>query len=195
MEENTTVSNEEEVDVNANSASTNANSTTSSNEELEALKAELEKAKAETARFKSSVDKLTKEAAEKKREERAKMTEEEKRKAEQEEEYIRLKEKAESDAKELNHLKAVTAYKDINSDDIEKIIDAVNDKDHNAIAAMIEKIVEKTVREKEAEWKKSRPSAFIGDGSFPSMTKEEIRAIKDPLERQQKIAENINLFS
>lgn len=166
----------------------------SSNEEMEALKEELAKAQAETARFKASVDKLAKEAAEKKREERAKMTEDEKRKAEQEEEYARLKEKAEQDAKELNHLKAVTAYKGVEEDVVEKLIDAINDRDHNAIASTIDKIVEKAIKEKEAEWKKSRPAAIMGDGSFPTMTKEEIMAIKDPTERQRKIAENINLF-
>lgn len=166
-----------------------------SNEEMEALKEELAKAQAETARFKASIDKLTKEAAEKKREERAKMTEEEKRKAEQEEEYIRLKEKAEQDARELNHLKAVTAYKGVEEEVVEKLIDAINDKDHTAISATIDKIVEKAIKEKEAEWKKSRPAAIMGDGSFPTMTKAEIMAIKDPIERQRRIAENINLFS
>ena len=182
MDENTNVTNEAEVEE------------VTSNEEVEALKAELEKQKAETERFKASVNKLTKEAADRKREERAKMSEDEKRKADQEEEFNRLKEQAEADAKELNHLKAVTAYKGIDEEVVEKLIDAVSDKDHNAIAAIIDKVVEKAVKDKEAEWKKSRPAAFIGDGSFPTMTKDEIMAIKDPIERQKKIAENISLF-
>ena len=166
-----------------------------SNEEMEALKAELEKERAEKERFKKSVDKLTKEAAEKNRADRAKMTEEEKRKADQEEEYNRLKEQAEADAKELNHLKAVTAYKSLDEEMVEKLIDAISDRDHSAIATMIDKIVEKAVKEKETEWKKSRPAAIMGDGSFPTMTKEQIMAIKDPIERQKRIAENISLFS
>lgn len=182
MDENTNVTNEAVVEE------------VTSNEEVEALKAELEKQKAETERFKASVNKLTKEAADRKREERAKMSEDEKRKADQEEEFNRLKEQAEADAKELNHLKAVTAYKGIDEEVVEKLIDAVSDKDHNAIAAIIDKVVEKAVKDKEAEWKKSRPAAFIGDGSFPTMTKDEIMAIKDPIERQKKIAENISLF-
>jgi len=181
MDENTNVTNEAEVEV-------------TSNEEVEALKAELERQKAETERFKASVNKLTKEAADRKREERAKMSEDEKRKADQEEEFNRLKEQAEADAKELNHLKAVTAYKGIDEEVVEKLIDAISDKDHSAISALIDKIVEKAVKDKEAEWKKSRPAAFVGDGSFPTMTKDEIMAIKDPIERQKKIAENISLF-
>ena len=165
------------------------------NEEVEALKAELERQKAETERFKASVNKLTKEAADKKREERAKMGEEERRKAEQEEEYIRLKEQAEADAKELNHLKAVTAYKGITEDVVEKLIDAISDKDHVAIAALINGEVEKAVKEKEAEWKRSRPGAFIGIGNAPTMTKEEILAITDPEEQAREIARHPELFS
>lgn len=180
--ENAIATNEAEVD-------------TTSNEEVETLKAELDKARAEAERFKKSVDKLTKEAADKKREERAKMSEDEKRKADQEEEFNRLREQAEADARELNHLKAVTAYKGIEEETVEKLIDAISDKDHSAISAIIDKVVEKAVKDKEAEWKKSRPAAHIGDGSFPSMTKAEIMAITDPVERQKKIAENINLFT
>ena len=153
------------------------------------------KAEADAERFKKSVDKLTKEAADKKREERAKMSEDEKRKADQEEEFNRLREQAEADARELNHLKAVTAYKGIEEETVEKLIDAISDKDHSAISAIIDKVVEKAVKDKEAEWKKSRPAAHIGDGSFPSMTKAEIMAITDPVERQKKIAENITLFT
>lgn len=165
-----------------------------SNEELETLRAELEKSKAESARFKSAIDKLTKEAAEKKREERAKMSAEEQARAERDEEYTRLKEKAEADAKELNHLKAVTAYKSIESEIVEKLIGAIDDKDHNAIAGYINKIVEKAIKEKEAEWKKSRPDAVVGNGAFPTMTKEQIMAIPDEEEMIRQIALHKELF-
>lgn len=162
--------------------------------DVEGLKAEKEKLEADLKRYKASIDKLTKEAAEKKREERAKMTEEEKAKAEREEEYTRLKEKAEADAKELNHLKAVNAYKGIEDEIVEKLIEAVDDKDHAAIAALVEKVVEKTIKEKEAEWKKSRPGYAVGNGGFPTMTKEQILAIKDDEERIRQIALNKDLF-
>jgi signal recognition particle GTPase len=153
-------------------------------------------AEADAKRFKASLDKLMKEAAEKKREERAKMSEEEKRKADQEEEYNRLKEKAEADAKELNHLRAITAYKEIDdADTIEKLIDAIADVDHPAIMKIIADIKDKAIKEKEAEWKKSRPAGFVGSGSYPSKTKEEIMAITDPVERQKAIAANLELFN
>ena len=165
------------------------------NEEVEALKAELEAERAEKERFKASVNKLTKEAADRKREERAKMGEEERIKAEREDEFNRLKEQAEADARELNYLKAKTAYKGIDDETVEKLVKSVNENDHTSVAAMIDRIVDKAVKTKEAEWKKSRPGAIVGDGSFPSMTKEEIMAVQDIDERRKLIAENINLFS
>ena len=163
--------------------------------DIEALKAENEQNAALLKKYKASIDKLTKEAAEKKREERARMTEEERVKAEKDEEYERLKAQAEQDAAELNYLKAVNAYKNYEEETVKKLVECVNDKDHKAIADLIDKIVEKAIKEKEAEWIKSRPSAAVGNGSFPTMTKEQIMAIKDPIERQKKIAENLSLFN
>ena len=174
---------------------TNETTVETSNEDVEVLKAELEKQRAETERFKASVNKLTKEAAERKRADLAKLSEDERRKAEQEEEFARLKEQAEADARELNYLKAKTAYKNIDDDTVEKLVKSVNENDHTSVAAMIDRIVDKAVKTKEAEWKKSRPGAIVGDGSFPSMTKEEIMAVQDIDERRKLIAENINLFS
>lgn len=165
------------------------------NEEVEALKAELEAERAEKERFKASVDKLTKAEAERKRNERAKMSEEERIKEEREDELKRLKEQAEADAKELNYLKAKTAYKNIDDETVEKLVKSVNENDHTSVSAIIDRIVDKAVKTKEAEWKKSRPGAIVGDGSFPSMTKEEIMAVQDIDERRKLIAENINLFS
>lgn len=163
--------------------------------DIDALKAENEQKDAMLKKYKASIDKLTKEAAERKREERAKMTEEEKVRAEQAEEFERLKAQAEADAAELNYLKAVNAYKGYDEETVKKIVECVNDKDHKAINDLINKIVEAKVKEKETEWLKSRPAAAVGNGSYPTMTKEEIFAIKDPVERQKKIAENIKLFT
>lgn len=168
--------------------------------DLEARLAEAEeraaKAEADRDRFKKSVDKLTSEVAERNRKDRAKLSEEERVAAERQEEYERLKEKAEADARELNHLKAVSAYKGISEDKVvEKLIEAISDSDHAAIAKIISDECEKAVKAKEAEWKVNRPAGYVGSGSYPSKTKEEIKAIKDPLERQRAIAENIELFS
>lgn len=173
---------------------------TESGNDLEARLAEAEeraaKAEADANRFKASIDKLTKEAAEKKRAERAKMTEEERITQERAEEFERLKEKAEADAKELNHLKAVSAYKNISEEKVvEKLIDAIADSDHVAISKIISDECEKAVKAKEAEWKVNRPAGFVGSGSYPSKTKEEIMAITDPVERQKAIAANLELFN
>ena len=55
-------------------------------------------------------------------------------------------------------------------------------------------LVENQIKEKEAEWIKSRPAATVGNGSFPTMTKEQIMAITDRDERMRAIAQNQNLF-
>ena len=179
---------------------TNVDAQGDANSDLEARLAEAEeraaKAEAERERFKKSVDTLSKEISDRKKADKAKMTEDERQKAEREEEYERLKEQAEADAKELNHLKAVSAYKDIQDEKVvENLIEAVSDKDHAAIAKIISDECDKAVKAKEAEWKISRPAGFVGSGSYPAKTKEEIMAIADPVERQRAIAENIILFS
>ena len=184
---------------NENTQTTETNVETQAGNDVEARLAELEeralKAEADRDRFKKSVDKLTKEASERTKAERAKMSEEERVAQERQEEYERLKEQAEADARELNHLKAVSAYKAISDEKVvEKLIDAISDSDHAAIAKIISDECDKAVKAKEAEWKVSRPAGFVGSGSYPAKTKEEIMAIKDPIERQRAIAENINLF-
>lgn len=184
---------------NENTQALETNLETQGNSDLEARLAEAEeraaKAEADRDRFKKSVDNLSKEISDKKKAERAKMTEDERLKEEREEEYARLKEKAEADAKELNHLKAVSAYKDFSDEKVvEKLIDAIADSDHAAIAKIISDECEKAIKAKEAEWKVNRPAGFVGSGSYPSKTKEEIMAIIDPVERQKAIAENISLF-
>lgn len=169
------------------------------NNELEAKLAEAEaraaKAEADVTRFKASIDKLTKEAAEKKREERAKLSEDERIAAEREEEFAKLREKAEADAKELNHLKAVSAYKDISDNKtVEDLIEAIANQDHASIMQIISDECDKAVKAKEAEWKTSRPSGYVGSGSYPRKTKEEIYAITDPEEMAREIARNKDLF-
>lgn len=161
-------------------------------------KAEYDELNAKLSQYKKSIDKLTKEAAEKKREERARMTEEERVKAEQTEEQERLKAENEQISTELNYLKAVNAYKNYEEETVKKLVECINDKDHKAIADLIDKIVEKAIKEKEAEWKKSRPDAVIGDGSYPTMTQEQARAklseITDPEAREKFIQQYYELL-
>lgn len=153
------------------------------------------KAEADAERFKKSIDKLTKEAADRKHAELAKLPEVERKAAEAEEELAKLKEKAEADAKELNHLKAVAAYKDVADEaTVERLIDCVAAGDHTEISKVISEIRNKAIKEKEAEWKTSRPAGYVGSGSYPTKTKEEILAIKDDDERVRQMAAHIELF-
>ena len=153
---------------------------------VEELMAQLAQANAERDRFKSANDKLSKSEAEMKRQLRARQSAEE-QEAEALAEAQRIAdEERESMRKELNHIKAVNAYKNVSEKSVEKLIDAVSDADHNAIAQIIEAEVKQAVRLAEAEWLKSRPQ--IGGGSYTGMTKEQIMAISDREERLKAIA-------
>lgn len=178
---------------------TQATETQETTNDLESKLAEAEaraaKAEADAKRFKASVDKLTHEAAEKKRAEISKLPEMERIAAERAEELEKLKAKAEADAKELSHLKALSAYKDITDEKtVERLIDCVTAGDHAEIGKVIAEIREKAVKEKEAEWKTSRPAGFVGSGSYPTKTKEEILAIADDEERILEMARHKELF-
>lgn len=172
---------------------------TTSTADLESKLAEAEaraiKAEAEAKRFKASVDKLTHEAAEKRHSEMSKLPEVERRAAEQAEELEKLKAKAEADAKELNYLKAISAYKNVADEKaVERLIDCVAAGDHSEISKVISDIVDKAIKAKEAEWKLSRPAGYVGSGSYPTKTKEEILAIKDDEERIREMARHKDLF-
>ena len=96
--------------------------------------------------------------------------------------------------KELNHMKAVSAYKSLSTEKaVENLIDAISDGDHNAVAALIENEVKSAVAKAEAEWKKSRPRVNVG-GSYTGMTKDQIMQIEDRAERRKAIAMNQELF-
>lgn len=160
---------------------------------VQELMAQLAQANAERDKFKNANDKLSKEAAETKRQLRAKQTEEE-RKAEELAEAKRLRDdEFETVKAELNHIRAVNAYKAIAEEkEVEKLIDAVSDADHNAIAAIIENQCKKAVAEAEAKWLKDRPN--VNTGMYSSMSREQIMAIPDDAERIRAIAMNQTLF-
>ena len=163
-------------------------------EQLKQANEDRDNAIADKDKYKASNDKLSKELAEKKRAERAKMTAEE-QEAEAKAEADRLREEElENLRKEVNHSKAVSAYKSIQNEKVvETLIEAVSDNDHNAIAAIIENEKKAAVKEAQAEWLKSRPQANAG--AYSSMTKEQIMAIPDRNERIRAIAQNQHLFS
>lgn len=160
---------------------------------IEELTAQLASAKADADRYKAANDKLSKESADYKRQLRAKQTEEEVE-AEKRAEAQRIRdEEYEAVKAENSRMKAMNAYKAISEEKtVEALISAVSDADHNAIAKIIAQQCEKAVAEAEATWLKNRPS--VQNGQHSSMTKEEIMNIKDPVERQRKIAENMKLF-
>ena len=65
----------------------------------------------------------------------------------------------------------------------------------DALADIQRQHTQALIKEKEAEWKASRPRVNVGDDDSSSMTKEEILAIKDRDERQKEIAKHLNLFT
>lgn len=160
---------------------------------VEELMAQLATAKADAEKYKSANDKLSKSEAEMKRQLRAKMSADEQEAEAQAEAQRLADEERESMRKELNHIKAVNAYKNIESEKtVESLIDAVSEADHNAIAQIIENEKKQAVKIAEAEWLKSRPQ--VGGNAYSSMTREQIMNIADWEERMRAIAQNQHLF-
>ena len=161
---------------------------------VDELVAKLAAAEAEKLKLKNANDKLSREAADSKRALRAKQTAEERESEEKAEAERQRQEELDNVKNELNHIKAVSAYKAFSDEKtIEQMIEAVSEQDHAAIAAILDLEIDKRVKAAKAEWMKSRPQVNSGNGS--SMTKEQIWAIKDPSERQRAIAANIDLFN
>ena len=155
--------------------------------------AEIAQLKADLERFKNANDKLSKESAEYKRQLRAKQSDEEAKASALAEAEAEREAEREALKAELNLLKATNAYKGISDEKaVAKLIDAVSNADHTAIAKFIEEQCKQAVANAEQAWLKDRPP--VSSGMYSSMTKEEIMNISDPQERQAKIAENIELF-
>lgn len=187
--ENVTTNNETTVTEGQQTSTVETPSTPS----VEELMAQLATAKADAEKYKSANDKLSKSEAEMKRQLRAKMTADEQEAEAQAEAQRLADEERELMRKELNHIKAVNAYKNIeNEKTVESLIDAVSEADHNAIAQIIENEKKQAVKIAEAEWLKSRPQ--VGGNAYSSMTKEQIMAITDRDERMRAIAQNQSLF-
>lgn len=149
--------------------------------------------KAEYEKLKASLDKALKEKGDITKQLRAKQSEDERLSAEQAEAQRIKDEEFEATKAELNRLKAVGAYKSISSEKVvENLIEAVSNADHNAIAKIFDAEIEARVKAEKTEWLKSRPQANVGYDS--TITREQILAISDPIERQTKMAEHIELF-
>ena len=160
---------------------------------VEELMSQLASERAEKEKYKNASDKASSEAAKYKKELRSKQTAEEQEAEAKAEADKARDEELEQLRKELNHNKAVSAYKTIqNEKTVEMLIEAVSENDHNAIATILENEKKVAVKEARAEWLKSRPQANAG--AYSSMTRDQIMAIPDRQERLKAIAQNQNLF-
>lgn len=174
--------------------STNENSTKTYEDAL----AEIAAAQAEAKKAKADRDAALKKAGDITKQLRAKMTEAE----------LAAEKKAADDEEKQAHLKELEAYKAQNealkryrlqgmSDDLaEKAAQAEIEGDMDALMEVQRQHTQALIKEKEAEWKASRPRVNIGDGDESStMTKEEILAIPDRNKRQEEIAKHLDLFN
>lgn len=156
---------------------------------VEELMEQLKQANADRDKYKSANDKLSKEAAESKRALRAKQTAEEQEAEAKAEAEKATQEELRSLREELNHNKAMNAYRSISDDKmVENLIEAVSDADHNAIASIMEKYATAKVKEAQTEWLKSRPR--VNAGGDGQMTKEQFNSLslaeKSKLYRENK---------
>lgn len=149
--------------------------------------------KSEYDKLKATLDKTLKEKGDVTKQYRAKLSEEERLSAEREEAQRIKDEENDAIKAELNRMKAITAYKNVSSEKVvDSLIDAISNADHNAIAQIIDSECKKAVAEAEQTWLKGRPR--VQHGTDTTMSKEDIMSISDPIERQSKIAQNIDLF-
>lgn len=159
--------------------------------------AEIAAAQAEAKKLKAERDAALKKSGDIAKQLRAKMSEAE----------LQAEQKAQEDEERQAHLKELEAYKAENEAlkryrlqgmDEElagKAAKAEIEGDMDALADVQRQYTQALLKEKEAEWKKSRPRVNMGDGEdSTSMTKDEIMAIKDPKERQIAIAKNLKQF-
>jgi hypothetical protein len=163
---------------------------------IEDLQLQLAEERAKAQKFKSSFDKVSSEVAEYKKQLRAKLTEDEQKQLEIEEERAKQAEYI----KELEDFKkrsdATSRYVTVvgmSAELAKEAVDAELNGDMDALAQVYSKHNEMVKKQMETEFLKGRPP--INNGSNGSaLTKEDILAITDPVERQRLIAENIELF-
>lgn len=162
---------------------------------VEELVAKLAERDVEVQKLQNKNNALSSENAKQKQIIRASQTAEQ-READEKAEALRLaNEEKEAAQQELNHMKAIAAYKNIPDEKtVENLIAAVSESDHVSISVIIENEKAKAVKEAKAEWQKSIPQPNFGTGEYSSMSKKDIMAIKDSAERQKAILANRQLF-
>lgn len=170
----------------------------SAEEKLAALEAyEVENDASEIENYRKMISKANTEAAEWKRKHNALLTEEEQAKVARDTEFQAMKDRVETLEKEktvatYNASFASMGYK---PETATKISEALANGDMNNVFALMKQHSEDKEKELRAEILKSTPTPSTAGNVSKTLTAEEIMAIKDPTERQQKIAENLNLFS
>lgn len=163
--------------------------------ELETERAATKAEKAQRQKDKAALDKALKDVARLTKESREKMSEAEIEAQEKRLEAERLQEEL-SDLrvyKQKNEAKERYLMQGMSVDLAVEASEAEVAGDMNKLADIQKRHTDALLKAKEAEWKASRPRVNAGDGSV-SMTKEEIMAIKDPVERQAAIARNLDQF-
>ena len=164
---------------------------------LEALDQPEAKPDPEAAKLKTQLSKANSEAADLKRQLQAKMTEEEKKRALEEENSRKLQERI----KELERKDVVNTYTAsylaLGYDEAlaKATAEAMADGDMTKVFANQKAFLETHDKAVLTGAVKNTPTPPAGSGnSATPMTKDEIFKIKDTLERQKAIAENIELF-
>lgn len=160
---------------------------------VEELMAQLAEAKAESQKYQNKYNQASNEVAESKKALRAKQTAEEREAEEKAEAQRKSDEEKEAMRKELNHIRAVAAYKNIPEEKtVENLIAAISESDHTSIALIIENEKSKAVKAAKAEWEKTTPPTQFGTGEFSSMTVAEAMKIPDREQRLRAIARSRN---
>lgn len=150
----------------------------------------------EIENYKKMINKASSEAAEWKRKHNALLTEEEQAKVARDTEFQAMKDRVDTLEKEktiatYNASFASMGYK---PEMATKIAEALADGKMNEVFAYMKQHGDNKEKELRAEILKSTPTPSTAGGVDKPLTADEIMAITDPVARQQKIAENINLF-
>ncbi|MBQ1791321.1 MAG: hypothetical protein II008_14175 [Oscillospiraceae bacterium] len=163
---------------------------------LEALDQPENKPDPETNKLKTQLSKANTEAAELKRKLQEKMTEDERKAQEAEEASRKMQEELETLRREKTIASYKASYLSMGYDEAiaEDTAKAMADGDMNKVFANQKAFLESHDKAVLADAVKKTPAPPAGSGAATPKTKEEIFAIKDTLERQQAIADNIELF-
>lgn len=178
-------------------AEQNENKEADSAPSVESLMADLAKAKAELEKANLAKDKAMKERGDAVKALREKQSAEEiadEARREQEETHNQY-------VKDLEQFKARTLaekryrLQGMTEEMADKAAQAEIDGDMDTLATIQKQHTDAALKAAKAEWQKSIPEVNRGTGNAPTMTKDEIFAIKDPVARQKAIAANLALFN